>query len=664
MFIMRPEALWLLLPALVIFIIWFYRKANKNSTVDWIDVELIDYMLEQQPQKKSQWLNWLIAVVVFTLILAIAGPSFYKIPQPVSKNQDALIILLDMSLSMNAEDIKPSRAIRVKQKTIDIIRQRQDGQTAIIAYAGLAHTVSPFTDDLETIEHLITSLSPDIMPKLGSRPDKAIKLASELTSAGGFKQAQALLITDGIRALDIDRIEAALNPNLKLSVIAIGTDQGAPVRLADNSFLKDGRGNIILPSLSVAEIKRLAQQLNAPWTRFSLNDSDWKSLLTNSATSDNSMVDIQSDTSSKKADNQFDQWLDQGYWLALCVVPLMLLLFRPGLFLPSVMIPLLLPVIGYLATSTMVITLLLASHTSYAETNNKPPLLERWFSTPDQQASKRFQTQPELAAELFNNPKWKAQALYESQQYQQAEQLFQQDKSANGYYNLANSLAKQGKYQQAIDNYQTALNLQPELEVASINKQRVEDFLKQQQNQQQDQQQQDRQPSESQNSQSQQPSSGGSQSDQKDSQSSENNTQQDGNQQNNQADPQSQQDQQQGNQQSDSKNSDTSVSNDNDLASSKSDIDQFNKNAEISDTNPSPDDNTRGGLSNNTGDIADSSSQAGQVEAQQEALDREQQAALQNLLNRVEDTPGTLLQRKFLYQYRQDQDQQDEDLLW
>ena len=663
MFIMRPEALWLLLPALVIFIVWFYRKANKNSTVDWIDVELIDYMLEQQPQKKSQWLTWLIVVVVFTLIMAIAGPSFYKIPQPVSKNQDALIILLDMSLSMNAEDIKPSRAIRVKQKTIDIIRQRQDGQTAIIAYAGLAHTVSPFTDDLETIEHLITSLSPDIMPKLGSRPDKAIKLASELTSAGGFKQAQALLITDGIRALDIDRIEAALNPNLKLSVIAIGTDQGAPVRLADNSFLKDGRGNIILPSLSVAEIKRLAQQLNAPWTRFSLNDSDWKSLLTNSAISDNSMVDIQSDTSSKKADNQFDQWLDQGYWLALCVVPLMLLLFRPGLFLPSVMIPLLLPVIGYLATSTMVITLLLTSHTSYAETNNKPPLLERWFSTPDQQASKRFQTQPELAAELFNNPRWKAQALYESQQYQQAEQLFQQDKSANGYYNLANSLAKQGKYQQAIDNYQTALDLQPELDVARINKQRIEDFLKQQQNQPQ---------SDSQNSQSEQPNSGGSQSNQKDSQSSENNTQQDGNQQNNQADSQSQQDQQQGQQQnqqfgkqqSDSQNSDKPVTNDSDLASSKSDIDQFNKNAEISDTNSSFDDNAHNGLSNDTEEIPDSSSQVGQVKAQQEALNREQQAALQNLLNRVEDTPGTLLQRKFLYQYRQDQDQQDEDLLW
>ena len=663
MFIMRPEALWLLLPALVIFIVWFYRKANKNSTVDWIDVELIDYMLEQQPQKKSQWLTWLIVVVVFTLIMAIAGPSFYKIPQPVSKNQDALIILLDMSLSMNAEDIRPSRAIRVKQKTIDIIRQRQDGQTAIIAYAGLAHTVSPFTDDLETIEHLITSLSPDIMPKLGSRPDKAIKLASELTSAGGFKQAQALLITDGIRALDIDRIEAALNPNLKLSVIAIGTDQGAPVRLADNSFLKDGRGNIILPSLSVAEIKRLAQQLNAPWTRFSLNDSDWKSLLTNSAISDNSMVDIQSDTSSKKADNQFDQWLDQGYWLALCVVPLMLLLFRPGLFLPSVMIPLLLPVIGYLATSTMVITLLLTSHTSYAETNNKPPLLERWFSTPDQQASKRFQTQPELAAELFNNPRWKAQALYESQQYQQAEQLFQQDKSANGYYNLANSLAKQGKYQQAIDNYQTALDLQPELDVARINKQRIEDFLKQQQNQPQ---------SDSQNSQSEQPNSGGSQSNQKDSQSSENNTQQDGNQQNNQADSQSQQDQQQGQQQnqqfgkqqSDSQNSDKPVTNDSDLASSKSDIDQFNKNAEISDTNSSFDDNAHNGLSNDTEEIPDSSSQVGQVKAQQEALNREQQAALQNLLNRVEDTPGTLLQRKFLYQYRQDQDQQDEDLLW
>src|SRR5690554_7841922 len=122
-------------------------------------------MLNQESQVKKQssyWLLWAIAWLI--AVVALAGPASVKIPQPISKNHQALIILLDMSASMASQDVAPSRATRALQKVTDIVRSRTDGVTGLVVYSGEAHTVTPLTDDTRTIETLLPALSPFIMP--------------------------------------------------------------------------------------------------------------------------------------------------------------------------------------------------------------------------------------------------------------------------------------------------------------------------------------------------------------------------------------------------------------------------------------------------------------------------------------------------------------------
>src|SRR5690606_35107252 len=129
--------------------------------------------------QKQRWLlpliisGWLIACI------AAAGPSWQKIQQPVSKQQDALVIVLDLSLSMYAEDEQPSRLVRARRKINDILQQRKEGLTALITYSGDAHVVVPLTDDGNTIINLLPALEPAIMPSFGSNIRAALQLAQQ-----------------------------------------------------------------------------------------------------------------------------------------------------------------------------------------------------------------------------------------------------------------------------------------------------------------------------------------------------------------------------------------------------------------------------------------------------------------------------------------------------
>src|SRR5690606_7644966 len=114
---------------------------------------------------------WTLAIV------ALAGPVWQKIPQPVERNTEALVICWDLSPSMLAEDVKPSRPLRSRLKLIDLLQARTDGQIALIAYSAEAYTVTPLTDHRETLINLLPALSPTTLPSIGSNPEMALTAA-------------------------------------------------------------------------------------------------------------------------------------------------------------------------------------------------------------------------------------------------------------------------------------------------------------------------------------------------------------------------------------------------------------------------------------------------------------------------------------------------------
>lgn len=624
--LLRPYWLLALIPALVLFIFLLKRRLASARWNGIIDEDLMPHVLDQMPSEQSRWPLWFVLFAWLLTCISLAGPTWQQLPQPVQKKEDALVIVLDMSLSMAAQDVSPDRATRARQKVIDILQQRNEGLTAMVVYAGDAYTVTPLTDDADTIVNLVPALSPFIMPAMGSRPDKALTLAKKLIIDSGLHKADFLLITDGIQKKDIKRIKKSLGNKVEsLSVLTVGTEEGAPIAMQGKGFKRDKSGNIVLPRLELDLIKDLSSELNIRWHQMSFDDTDWQYLLQkgiagNEHSDSNSNIGDQKNT----LERQFDLWADQGYWLLIVIIIIAALSFRRGWMLS------LLFLIG------------IQPENSYAG------FWDDSWQTKDQQGQQIFEQAPEVAAELFEDSNWKGSSHYRAGDYQQAAENFIADtdaplmEQANSHFNRANALAHTGKLEESIAAYDKALELDEAFSDASFNKHLVEELLKQQEQEQENQEKsdnEDQQNSDKKDSEKQDP----------EKQDSENkNSEQSDQQEENSEQDESQQD----SQKSDSENED-SQQDDSKQAEPSDEKDDEKSEAERKAEEEKNDD----------ANAEEKEAQASQPEASDD-LTREERQALKQWLNRIPDDPGGLLKRKFLYQYKQREHQDEGEVSW
>jgi len=446
----RPYWLLALLPLAALMALSLKNKLQQGSWAEVCDAELLPYLLQNKSTPQTRWLLGGLSLAAVLSILALAGPTLERLQTPAFRNDAALVIALDLSPSMNASDIKPSRLVRARYKIADILRQRKDGVTAMLVYSGDAFIVTPLTSDVATIESQLNSLSPAIMPSAGKNSAAAITLAVNLLRQAGQQQGNIFLITDGIA----DDMSASLIEALgsyRLSILGVGTIEGAPVQQAAGGFLKDAEGNILVPKLNPSALGSLASGGSGVYRSISTNDSDIEALMA-------SLEKPFSNDDSSQNNGLIEQWNELGGWLLLLVLPLAALSFRKGILVFAL------------------ITLIPLPQPSYAFEWN-----DLW-QTKNQQAQRAFNEQRfEQAAEQFQSPQWKAAAQYKAGQYQQAAENLKPIETADSYYNRANALAKSGQLQEAKQAYEKSLKLKPNDEDAQYNLKLVEDALKKQQ---------------------------------------------------------------------------------------------------------------------------------------------------------------------------------------
>ena len=218
---LRPLCLFAFLPLAALVHFWIKQTRGRSKWLSAINSELLSVLIEDNGNTSGTWLKAVILFALTISIIGLAGPTWEKLPQNVEQKNDALVIVLDLSLSMLAEDIQPSRMVKAKQKVIDILRLRNEGLTGLIAYAGDAHSVVPLTDDNATIENLLVALNPTMMPVFGSNPEHAMSLAVELFSNAGMQEGRVLILSDGIE--DIGKVSKYRNSAFPISVIGVGT---------------------------------------------------------------------------------------------------------------------------------------------------------------------------------------------------------------------------------------------------------------------------------------------------------------------------------------------------------------------------------------------------------------------------------------------------------
>jgi Ca-activated chloride channel family protein len=460
----RPYWLLAIIPSVVIVILLLRNKLSTGNWTSVCDAELLPYLLEEKATTQSRWPLTTGTIATLLVIIALAGPTWKHLPSPVFRNESALVIALNLSRSMNAEDIKPDRLTKARYKISDILTQRKDGQTALIVYAGDAFTVTPLTDDSETIKNQLPALITNIMPSEGNNTALALNKAVELFKQAGLQKGQILLVTDNVNGDDALHTASNLE-NYQLSILGVGTNEGAPIALSEGGFLKDDQGHILVPKLNSDDMIKLAEAGKGHYQTITGNDADIKNLLAN--------IDQPTQQEGKENKNiLLEQWDDKGPWLLLLVLPLAALSFRKGLL--SIALFMLLPL----------------PKNSYAF---------EWqdlWQTKDQQAQEAFKNnQFEQAASLFENTDWQAVANYKKGDYENALKSLTNNQTELSAYNQGNALAQSGQLEEAIKSYEHALSLNPNDADAKYNKELVEKELEKQKQNQDKQDKQDKQDS-------------------------------------------------------------------------------------------------------------------------------------------------------------------------
>ena len=321
----RPEWLLALIPAIMIAVLLFKRYERSTAWADTIDRELMPFLLVQPPKKPSVNPLPILLLAWVLSILAAAGPTTQKMPQPILEREDALVIVLDLTWSMYASDVTPSRLINAKRKITDLLMARKEGTTGLIVFAGDAHAVSPLTDDNKTILALLSTLGPEMMPAPGSALAPALTLARSLFVSAGAATGRVLVITDEVRDPQAAlRAASALSNQYPLSLMIVGTQSGAPIRLPQSmgdKFLKDTQGSLVIPAVNFDDISRFANTSGAALTELNLLNDDLSVWLEPPSRLDDSFRVVERD---------FDLWEELGPYLILILIPLAILGFRRG----------------------------------------------------------------------------------------------------------------------------------------------------------------------------------------------------------------------------------------------------------------------------------------------------------------------------------------------
>ncbi|MBE0494530.1 MAG: VWA domain-containing protein [Thiomicrospira sp.] len=629
---LRPYWLLALLPAAYLW--WRVKGYQTQQTAwkKWIDPAFQPYLLGEQTEKTggSNWAMLGLGLIWFSAILALSGPSWNSVEIPAQKTHSGSVIVLDLSLSMYADDLEPNRLTRVQFKLTDLLKQNPDLRTGLVAYSATAHIITPISDDNATLLNLLPHLNPLIMPSYGSDAVAGFRLANELLTSAQVNQGHIIWITDDLEAHQTEPLKNLLEQNnLSLSILAVGRQSGGAVKIPEYGLLKDPQDRLVQAPLPLAQLQQFSQQVGARLERLQLDNRDLASL----------KPAYLAETVREQDDaKQMFQALDYGVYLLGLLIVLVALSARRGWVLSIVFIAF--------------IPGLVVSPASFAESEitQKPEikLSDRWrevYLSGDQRGYQAWLNQNYIAAEReFDDPAWQGSALYRQQKYAQAAEVFKKDPSPQGHYNLGNALAKSLQLEEAKQAYQQALDLDPNLTQAQHNLAIVEELLKQQAKPtqpQDDAAKQAPEPGEDQNAQSE------TQPDQKNNESDELNDESDQTQ-SNQAESQTSQ------QNAEASTEDSEASTDQALDDSSQAA-----TPEPSQPEPDPSASEQGSVQ----DLVDSEHN----ESPQNASQREREQANQAWLNQIRDEPGLFLRRKFDYQYQQnppEDPQQNERKIW
>lgn len=445
---LRPWWLLALLVLPLLMMLAAKRQGARDQLSRLVDPELLPFLLKGAAVRRRAS-PWLLACGWVLVTLAMAGPTWSRVPQPLYAKRAAQVVAVSMSQRMLARDVTPSRLDRARYKVRDLFAANHDGLNALIAYAGEAFVVAPLTSDASALNDLLDALSPDTMPVDGDDAAQAIARAVSLIHDAKVGGGSVVLITDDVDAAAQAAARKAAADGVRVSVLGIGTSQGGPVPLSDNGFQRDEQGGVMLARRNDDDLRSLATSGGGQYVPMTDDDRDIRALAGELRASGPETL---------AADLHGDEWQDRGPWLLLALLPLAAASFRRG----------------------WLMMLALAFLPVMPSTAHASAWSDLW-RRPDQQAAAALQQgDAKQAQQLARDPALRGAAAYRAGDYAAASNDLRPLPGTDAQYNLGNALAKQGNYQGALDAYDRALKADPNNADALANRKAVEDWMRRQ----------------------------------------------------------------------------------------------------------------------------------------------------------------------------------------
>jgi Ca-activated chloride channel homolog len=437
---LRPEWLWLLAAAGLLYFLVRRREDVAKSWRQMIAPELLDHLIIGA---KKRWRFRPLHAVTLGIVLGaigMAGPTWTREQPPFTEDKAPLVIAIDLSREMDAVDVAPTRLERIKLKIADLMKLRRGSRTAIFVYSGSAHNVAPLTTDEGIIEMYVQSLASDLLG-----PGKK-DTAGALRKVDSFLKDETvpgtiLFMTSGVERAAFPTFMQHQNNRHQALVLAVGTAEGGPIRTRSGEFLEES-GRRVFSKLDVAELKAL-KSTGVPVSTATLDDEDLKWV----------QRKAQSHLQAVQENDANVRWSDQGYWLVIPIAVLGALWFRRGWTVRSAVTPL-------------AFLVLLPARPAHALDFH---FIDLWM-TPDQQG-RYFSERGDYktAAERFQDHMWKGYALSRQHDYAAALNEFSLIDSPESWFNQGDVLALSGKYKEAVKAFGEALRERPGWRVAEEN---------------------------------------------------------------------------------------------------------------------------------------------------------------------------------------------------
>ena len=260
----NPDFLYLLLLLPVLVALFMLNEFRKRKSVRKLgDAGLVQRLMPELSRTRPVVKFLIIMICLASAIVMVARPQFGSKLEEVKKRGVEVIIALDVSNSMLAEDIQPSRLERAKQAISRLVDDLDNDKIGLIVFAGDAYTQIPITTDYVSAKMFLSTVSPEMVAKQGTAIGSAIRLGMKSFSPGEGKSKALIIISDGENHEDdpVAAADEASKAGVVVHTIGIGSTQGVPIPITSGSrrdYLKDSKGNVVITKLDEGILKQIA----------------------------------------------------------------------------------------------------------------------------------------------------------------------------------------------------------------------------------------------------------------------------------------------------------------------------------------------------------------------------------------------------------------------